>query len=426
MGFTVRFRMMKSEEVPIDVPREQFLAFDAQDPLAEVRERFVLADELIYLDGNSLGALPKAVAGRLAHTVEQEWGVRLVRSWNDPWIDLWRSAGGKIARLIGARGEDVAVADSVSVNLFKLLASGLDLRPNRRVVLIDDSDFPTDRYVADGLCNLLGDRVTLRRAKGDLRRALDDDVAIVLSSHASYLTGALADMRAVTHAVHEAGALMLWDLSHTAGVVDIDLSGCDVDFAVGCGYKYLSGGPGAPSFLYVAPRLQDEARTPLQGWLGHEDIFAFADHYRPAPGVERFQCGTWPVLSLSALDEALDVFEALDMAAIRAKSQALSARFLELIEPLIDRHGITVTTPIEPQDRGSQISLSHPDGYAVIRALIERGVIGDFRMPDIMRFGFAPLYVRFVDVWDAAAALTDVLDSGSYRAERFRARTKVT
>lgn len=406
--------------------RDRAAALDRDDPLAGVRERFALADGLIYLDGNSLGALPKAVAGRLARTVEHEWGARLVRSWNDPWIDLWRSAAGKIARLIGARAADVAVADSVSVNLFKLLASGLSLRPGRRVVLIDDADFPTDRYVAEGLCTMLGGRATLRRAKGDLGAVLDRDVAIVLSSHASYLTGALADMPAVTHAAHDVGALVLWDLSHTAGVVDVDLGGSDVDFAVGCGYKYLNGGPGAPSFLYVAPRLQAEARSPIQGWLGHEDVFAFAERYQPAPGVDRFQCGTWPVLSLSALDQALDVFSDLDVTSIRAKSLALSTFFIERIGPLLDRHEMTVATPVDPSRRGSQVALCHPEGHAVIQALIERDVVGDFRMPNVMRFGFAPLYVRFVDVWDAAAALADVLDSGTYREERFRARAKVT
>jgi kynureninase len=411
--------------------RARATSLDRNDPLARVRDRFILPAGQIYLDGNSLGALPKAVVARVTRAVEKEWGEGLVRSWNDPWIDLWRSAAGKIARLVGARAEDVAVADSVSVNLFKLLGAALALRPERNVILIDGGEFPTDLYVTEGVCAMLGARATLRRVEGDLVAALDDaalenQVAVVLISHASYRTGALADMASITRAAHGAGALVIWDLSHTAGVVDVDLGGSDADFAVGCGYKYLSGGPGAPSFLYVAPRLQADAHSPIQGWLGHQDVFAFASTYQPAPGVDRFQCGTWPVLSLSALDEALDVFADVDMAAVRAKSRALSTLFLEQVAPLVNRHGVVIKTPTDPSQRGSQVSLGHPEGYAVIQALIEQGVVGDFRTPDVMRFGFAPLYVRFVDVWDAAAALTEVLDSRIYRAERFRARGKVT
>jgi len=411
--------------------RETAAALDRDDPLAFARERFALPSDLIYLDGNSLGALPRAVAPRLARTVEHDWGQRLVRSWNDPWIGLWRCAGAKIARLLGVPKEDVAVADSVSVNLFKLLGAALALRPDRHVVLLDGGDFPTDLYVADGICGGLGANAVVRRVSGDLVRALasgaaDEPVAVVLASHASYRTGALWDMAAVTRAAHDAGALVVWDLSHSAGVVDLDLDAADVDFAVGCGYKYLSGGPGAPSFLYVAPRLQAAAHSPIQGWLGHRDFFAFAGSYQPAPGVARFQCGTWPVLSLSALDAALDVFDGVDMAAVRAKSLALSSLFLDRIAPLVENHGVVVATPSATQQRGSQVSLRHGDGYAVVQALAERGVLGDFRTPDVMRFGFAPLYVRYVDVWDATEALVEVFASGVYRQTRFQERAPIT
>jgi len=409
------------------VTREDCAARDAADPLKEFRARFDLPEGLVYLDGNSLGALPKGVAARIDAVVREEWGRDLIQSWNKHgWIDLPRRAGGKIARLIGAREDEVVCADSTSVNIFKLLAGALAMRPDRRVVVTEPDNFQTDNYVAQGLAELLGGRCELRHASGDaVMDAIDDDIAAVLLTHVHYRTGRMFDMAEVTARAHEAGALMLWDLAHSAGAVPVDLEGCQADLAVGCGYKYLNGGPGAPAFLYVARRHQDALRQPLSGWMGHARPFDFEPAYDPAAGIARNLCGTPPVVSMAGLDAALDVFMDADMGAIREKSLALAELFLELVAQECGGHGFGTEAP-PPERRGSQVSLTHEHGYPIVQALIARGVIGDFRAPDLLRFGFAPLYVRYVDVWDAVAGLREVMETRAWDVPEFHARGAVT
>jgi kynureninase len=410
------------------VMRADALALDRADPLAAFRDRFALPDGVIYLDGNSLGALPKATAGRLAGLVATEWGGDLIRSWTKHgWIDLPLRVGDKIARLIGARPGEVAVADSTSVNLFKLMAAALRLRPDRRVIVSDVGNFPTDLYVAQGLVELLGFRHELRLvAPNDLAGALDRDVALVSLTEVDYRSGRLHDMADITRRVHAAGALMLWDLAHTAGALPVDLAGCEVDFAVGCGYKYLNGGPGAPAFLYVAERLHGEFRPPLTGWLGHASPFAFETGYRPAGGIARAIVGTPPILSLAALEVGVDIALEADMAEIRRKSLALSRLFIDCVAQECAGLGLTLASPSREAERGSQVSYSHPEGYAVMQALIARGVIGDFRAPDLLRFGLTPLYVRFADIWDAVVILREVLATREWDRPEFKKRAAVT
>ena len=402
-------------------------ALDAADPLAPFRERFVLPDGLVYLDGNSLGALPKAAAARVAEVVAHEWGEGLVRSWNDAgWSDLPRRVGDKIARLVGAGPGEVVCADSTSVNVFKVLSAALALRPGRSTILSEEGNFPTDLYVAEGLARLLERGHRLRLVpKSDVLSALDADTAVLLLTHVDYRSGERHDLEAVTRAGHEADALVAWDLAHSAGAMPVDLAGAGADFAVGCGYKYLCGGPGAPAFVYVAPHLQEAFRQPLSGWLGHAEPFAFEAAYRPAPGISRALCGTPPILSMSALDAALDVILAADLALVRAKSEAMTSFFVEAVEQECGE-AVRLASPRDAERRGSQVSFAHPDAYAVMGALIERGVVGDFRAPDVLRFGFAPLYVRFADAWETARALAEVLSSHAHERPEFRRRAAVT
>ncbi len=401
---------------------------DARDPLAPLRDAFDLPDGVIYLDGNSLGPLPKATAGRLHEVATREWGDDLIRSWTaNGWIDMPGRVGDKIARLIGAGDGEVVVADSTSVNLFKLLAAALRLRPGRRVILSEAGNFPTDLYVAQGLIDLLGGGHELRLVDtAEIAGAVDDRVAVAMVTHVDYRTGRMHDMAAVTAAVQAAGALMLWDLSHSAGAVPLDLAGWAVDLAVGCGYKYLNGGPGAPAFLFVARRLQGDIRPPLTGWMGHASPFAFDAEYRAADGIARTLCGTPPILGLAALETGVDVTLGTDMDALRDKSVALSETFIALVEQECPDFGIEIASPREAARRGSQVALRHADGYPIMRALIDHGVIGDFRAPDIMRFGLAPLYLRHVDLWDAVAALRHVMATGAWDEARFHARAAVT
>ena len=410
------------------ITREDCLALDARDPLAKLRERFVLPDNVIYLDGNSLGALPRRVGERMRVIVEKEWGAGLVRSWNDAgWIDAARRTAAKIAPLIGAAADEVIVADSTSVNLFKLLVAATRQNPGRDVLLTPIGNFPTDTYIAEGVADLLG--VELQRVEPDVKSviaALSPRVAVLAMTHVDYRTGRVFPMREITAAAHAAGATMLWDLSHSAGALELDLDGADVDLAVGCGYKYLNGGPGAPAYAFVARRLIGQIRHPLTGWLGHADPFAFADDYAPAPGIARMQCGTPPMLSLAALEAALDVFDGVSIAALRTKSMALGDLFIRLADQALGGLGVTVESPRDATERGSQVSLSHPNGYAIVQALIARSVIGDFRAPDIVRFGFAPLYVRFVDVFDAIHAIERVVRTGEWNQPRFLSRKSVT
>ncbi len=409
--------------------RDEAQARDAVDPLAPMRARFALPDGVIYLDGNSLGALPHAVRDRVARTLDAEWGSGLIRSWNDAgWVDLPERVGARIARLIGAPAQTVLAADSTSVNLFKLLSAALALRLDRRVIVSERGNFPTDLYMAQGLIAQLdrGHRLVLVDDATEIPAALNDDTAVLMLTHVDYRSGAMHDMAALTRLAHEAGALTLWDLAHSAGAVPLDLAGVNVDFAVGCGYKYLNGGPGAPAFFHVAARHSDDFVQPLAGWFGHEAPFAFEPHYRPAPGAARYLCGTPPVLAMAALDAALELWDDVDMTALRAKSLALTDAFIATVEAMCPDMGLELVTPRDPARRGSQVSFSHPQGHAVMQALIARGVIGDFRAPEILRFGFTPLYTRFADVFDAAAILREVLTSRDYTRPQFQIRARVT
>lgn len=398
---------------------------DRDDPLALARERFELPDGVVYLDGNSLGPLLRGVRERVRRTLDVEWGRDLIRSWNvHRWIDLPRTVAAKIAPIVGAGADEVLVADSTSIDLFKLLAAGLELRPGRRTILASSDGFPSDLYVAGGLASLRGDaRLSVVPREG-IAAALDDDVAVLCLSHVDFRTGALLDLPALTAAAHAAGALACWDLSHSAGVVPVDLDGDGVDLAVGCGYKFLNGGPGAPAWLFVARRHQEAARSPLAGWLGHAAPFAFEPGYRPAPGIDRFLCGTPPILSLAALDAALDAYAGIDLSAVRRKSIALGDRFISRVRAFA--LPFEIASPLEGPRRGSQVSLRHPDGYSIVQALAERGVIADFREPDVLRFGLAPLYLRFADVDAAVAALSAVVAMAEHGAERHHVRAAVT
>ena len=410
-----------------NITRADCEARDRADPLAPFRERFVLPEGVVYLDGNSLGALPKAAAARIKDAVETQWGQDLIRSWNvHRWIDLPQRAGAKIARLIGARPNEVVVADSTSVNLFKMLAAALKLRPGRRVILSESGNFPTDLYVAQGLIEMLGGQHELKLVPGErIIGAITNDVAVVSLTHVNYKSGRIHDMAAVTAKAHGAGALMLWDLCHSAGALPVDLNAAKADFAVGCGYKYLNGGPGAPAFLFVAERHQEAIRPPLSGWMGHAHPFTFDVGYEPAAGIARNLCGTPPVLSMQSLDAALDVMLEADMAALRQKSLALGDLFLTLVDQQCGKHGF-VNGSAARHERGSQVGLLHPEGYAIMQALIARGVIGDFRAPDMLRFGFAPLYNRYTEVWDAVAALKSVMDTRAWDTATFKTRAAVT
>ncbi len=413
----------------IDAPtRAACEALDAADPLAVWRRRFTLPAGIIYLDGNSLGPLPKATAAIVQDVVQRQWGEDLITSWNKHgWIDLPQTLGAKIARLIGARPEEVVVADSISVNLFKLVAAALALKPGRPVVISERSNFPTDLYVAQGLADWLGEQVEPRLvATAELEAALDDRTALLLLTHVDYRSGRLHDMAHLTRAAHQAGALALWDLAHSAGAVPLDLNAAGADLAVGCGYKYLNGGPGAPAFLFVAERWQDQARQPITGWLGHAEPFAFRADYQPAAGIRRFLAGTPPILSLKALEAGVDLLLEVDPQAVRHKALALTDAFIRLVEARCAGFGLELASPRAAAERGSQVSFRHPDGYPIVQALIARGVIGDFRAPDLLRFGLAPLYIRFVDLWDAVDALRQVLAGRAWDLPEYQQRAAVT
>ncbi len=447
--------------------RDECAAFDERDALAPLRDAFVLPEGVNYLDGNSLGALPKATALRVQQVVQAEWGQGLIGSWNSAgWIGLSQQVGDKIATLIGAAPNEVMVGDSTSVNLFKVLHAALALAqaddPARRVIVSERGNFPTDLYIAASVADATGCRVRLVDADGDdgvdaIEAALDETVAVLLLTHVHYRTGRMLPMARLSRAAHSAGALAVWDLAHSAGAVPLVLKGAQdnaandvlkpspdaADFAIGGGYKYLNGGPGAPAFLWAHPQHtarmdREQHRQPLCGWLGHAAPFAFDADYRPAAGVQRFVCGTPPVISLAALDAGLDVFVAAErcggMNALRAKSIALTDLFIERVDAFAATHHLTLVTPRSASLRGSQVSYAHPDAYALMQALIARGVVGDFRAgdaaatdtQDLLRFGFTPLYTRLVDAWDAADALEAVLESGAWRDARFAQRAAVT
>ena len=416
-------------------------ALDQIDPLRSLRDLFQIPEGVIYLDGNSLGVLPKATLGSVTAAVAQEWGQDLIKSWNSAgWFQKPLQVGNKIAKLIGAKDDEVVAADSTTINLFKVLSAALSIahsdHPEKKIILSERTNFPTDLYIAEALCKERGLTLTLVEAE-DLQLALKQDVAVLMLTHVNYRTGAMFNMKHMTAMAHSVGALTVWDLAHSAGAVPVDLNDSQADFAVGCGYKYLNGGPGAPAFVWVNPKHTDRCWQPLTGWWGHAAPFEFTQDYKPATGIARYQCGTQPILSLTALDIALDAFLEVEklggMHALRKKSLALTGLFMHLVQTQLTAYGFGIATPLEEDLRGSQISLTRSEGaYAIVQALIARGVIGDFRAgdgkshPDILRFGLTPLYTRFVDVWHAVRHLKEVMDSGEWQQLRFSQRNTVT
>lgn len=412
---------------------EACAAADAADPLARFRDEFILPEGVIYLDGNSLGARPAAAAGVAARVLEQEWGEGLIRSWNSAgWFELPGRLGDKLAGLLGAGPGQVVVTDTTSLNLFKALAAAVDLQrqahPARTVILTERDNFPTDIYIAEGIAGFLGQGYSVRLIDDSLplEAALGEDVAVVALSHVNYRTGAMWDMAATTAAIHDAGALAVWDLAHSAGAVPVDLAGSDADFAVGCTYKYLNGGPGSPAFLWANPRHHAAARQPLSGWWGHAKPFAMEDSFAPAEGIGKFLCGTQPILSLAVAECGLDISLAASSELVREKSLALTDLFIALVEARQGSHPLELITPRDHARRGSHVSYVHPEGYSVMQALIARGVIGDYREPGVLRFGVTPLYVGRLDVFNAVEALFDILDNRLWDTEEFRTRLQVT
>ncbi|PLC49503.1 kynureninase [Pollutimonas subterranea] len=409
--------------------RNDCIALDQHDELAPLRNEFFLPEGLIYLDGNSLGVSPKASASRARELIEQEWATDLIRSWNKAgWFDLPVKLGDKLAPLIGANAGEVVVTDSTSINLFKALAAALRIqgldpaKAQRRIIVTERSNFPTDIYIAQGLSQWLDRGYLLRLvdAPEELHAAIDDDTAVVMLTHVNYRSAYLLDLGGITAHAHQKGALVIWDLAHSAGALPVALNDANADFAVGCTYKYLNGGPGSPAFIWVAPRHLAGFSQPLSGWWGHAAPFAMEPSFQAGSGIKRALCGTQPVVSLALVECGLDIFAKTDMEAIRKKSLALTDLFIDLVETRCAAHPLKLVTPRPHHLRGSHVSFEHPHGYAVMQALIERGVIGDYREPHIMRFGFTPLYLRFSDVWDAVDILLDILDTAAYRPDQDR------
>ena len=412
------------------ITRTDCEAMDATDPLRGHRERFDLPEHTIYLDGNSLGALPKMTAARINGLLKEEWGHSLIRSWNEhAWVNLPQRVGAKLARLIGATVGEVIVADSTSVNIFKLLAGALSLPDvaDRRVILSERGNFPTDLYIAEGIVGMLGGKYSLKLVEpGDIDDAIDTDVAVALVTQVDYCSGRMHDMLRLNQLAKKAGTRIVWDLSHSAGAIPLELNKHGAELAVGCGYKYLNGGPGAPAFLYLADALQEGFANPLSGWFGHQAPFAFENTYAAASGIERMQCGTPSVIAMAALECGIDTFNNVSMADIRSKSLALSALFRSLVDQECPEFDLMCVTPCASELRGSQLSYAHEHAYAIMQAMINRGVVGDFRQPNLMRFGFTPLYVRFIDCWDAIATLREVMLSGAWKAAKYQHRLAVT
>lgn len=411
----------------MDTSMQHIAKLDETDPLRGFRERFLLNDGQIYLDGNSLGVLPKVTAERMRDAVQKEWGQGLITSWlSADWVNSPRRIGDKIARLIGAQPGEVVAADSTSVNIFKALTAALSLQSDRKVLLTEETNFPTDSYMMQGLAKFGGDAIRhLAVAPEDVLDRLSDDVAVLLLTQVHYKTGLIRDMAEVTRRAHEVGALVVWDLSHSTGAIEVDLNGADADFAVGCGYKFLNGGPGAPAYLFAASR-HHHAEPVLSGWFGHARPFDFEEEYHAAAGIERFLCGTPPVLGMIALECGVDLMLEADMAEVRRKSVALGELFVTLMEERCGEFGFELICPADPALRGSQIAYAHPSGYEMMQALKARGVIGDFRAPDIMRFGLTPLYIGYADVVDAVEHLRSICESREWDRPEYRTRAAVT
>ena len=408
--------------------REWCVLEDEADSLAGHQALFDIPDNIIYMDGNSLGPLTYKTRAHITDVVTKEWGQGLIKSWNEAgWIALASRVGAKIAPLIGADPHEVVLADSTSVNLFKTVAAAVALNKGRKKIITENGNFPTDVYMMEGLTAFMkGDLELQALERTEIESALDEDVAVLLLTHVHYVTGDMFDMQKITKLAHDKGVLVVWDLSHSTGAVALDLRAADADFAVGCGYKYLNGGPGAPAFIYAAERHHGAMQQPLSGWFGHKNMFAFTNNFMPTDGIGRMTTGTTPVIAASALECALDVFDGVDVTAIRAKSVALSDMFIALVETRLKGHGFSIASNKNSAARGSHVSLSHQNGYAIMSALIDHGVIGDFRAPNHLRFGFTPLYMRYVDVWDAVETLHRIMKDKLWDQEKYKKQNAVT
>lgn len=409
-----------------NITESDVIALDKSDPLEKMAAEFFLPEKLIYLDGNSLGAMPKVAVERITQVVKKEWGEDLIHSWNtNNWFSLALTIGDKIGRLIGAQKGQVVVSDCVSINLFKLIVAALKKNPERNLIITESGNFPTDLYVMQGIEKMFDNKVKILACdRSDVKNQIDDKTALVVLTHAHYKSSELWDMQDITTAAHDQGALVLWDLCHSAGVVPIELDKLDVDMAVGCGYKYLNGGPGSPAFLYVAKALQGLLEQPLSGWWGHDSPFEFDDQYVPAPDIRQMQSGTQSILALAAMEVGIDTALKADITIVREKSQQLGNLFIDLTRQFCPQ--TELASPPDESRRGSHVSLTHDDGYAIVRALAERGVIVDFRAPDIIRFGFSPLYNSFLDVWNTVEVLSEILHTGSWDKKEYKEKAAVT
>ena len=402
---------------------------DKQDPLSKYREEFFLPKNTIYFDGNSLGPVPKKTIKSLNKTINEEWGKDLINSWNKAnWINLPQTLGDKIAPLLGAKSGEVVVVDSTSLNLFKVLTSALRLNKNRKKVVSESTNFPSDLYILEGVNGMLNNHYECQLIDDDINfeKYIDSSTAVVMLSHINYKTGRISDMKKITDYAHQQGALVVWDLSHSVGVIPMDLHNIGVDFAVGCTYKHLNGGPGAPGFLYVHSDLIAIVSQPLSGWLGHSDPFAFEAKYTPANNINKFICGTPSILSYKAVESALDIFDEISLEQVREKSIQLSELFIKLIQQECGDFGFELFSPIDAALRGSQISYKHENAYPIMQSLISRGIIGDYREPNILRFGISPLYMRYEDVWSAIICLKNIMQSNEWDSSNFKIRNYVT
>ena len=410
--------------------REGFTSLDKIDPLAKVRDEFSLPQNLIYFDGNSLGPLPKCTIHTLETMIQKEWGNGLISSWNkENWINMPRELGNKIAPLVGAKSGEVVVVDSTSVNLFKVITSALLLNKNRRVIVSEAENFPSDLYILEGVNKMFGEsyeRHLIEEGDYEIDKYIDTSTAVVMLSHVNYKTGRISDIKRITSIAHEKGALVIWDLSHSVGVMPLYLHDCGVDFAVGCTYKHLNGGPGAPGFLYVHKSLIEKVSQPLTGWMGHIQPFEFAVNYQPANDICKYICGTPPIIAYKAIESGLTVFEQVSMNVVREKSIKLSEMFIQLMQQECIKFGFELFSPRNAEQRGSQVSFTHGNGFSIMQTLISHSVVGDFRQPNILRFGFSPLYMRFEDVWDAVICLREIMQTKEWQSEQFNKRGYVT